>query len=601
MRGLTVVSVLAGVVTLAACSTSANVGVGAPPTSSGTSAPTTTGGAAGTSGAAVSPMNWGSCAPSQTYDVKGWECGSVQAPLDYNAPDGEQITIALTRFPAGDQSSRIGSLVVNPGGPGGSGIEIAHALLDELPSDVTARFDLVGFDPRGVGASTAVDCISDKANDAGADLDQTPDTPEEINSLVDQLQSTAATCGAEQGQLLAYLGTMSSARDLDRIRQAVGDDKLTYLGFSYGTSLGATYADLFPDKVRALVLDGVVDPSAGVAATGEPSKLHFYDTQDFSGAFDRFAKACSQVSTCSAGPDAKKLMEQVGAEVDKAPVAAKTVEAEDGRRLTTGLFETGVNAALYDVSSWPFLAVGLRDAADGDGSTLIRLADTYNRRLPDGTWENLSEAFRAILCADFADRPSVEQARTVYATVAGTGEDTPADGPNPTCVGWPKTAEPLSRVTKADTPPILVIGTRGDPATPYANTPAMAKALGNGVVLTWEGDGHTAFGNTSCIDGAVSRYLVDLEVPKDGTTCPATDTSSTGGTAPAGSEYTLDRTVLSKPIEEGLKLSGAPAKVAECVSKAVAADLDERQFVHFALGLDQPGLTARVSQAAGRC
>jgi pimeloyl-ACP methyl ester carboxylesterase len=600
MRGRAVVLVVAGVVSLAACSTSADVGVGPAPTTSGTSAPATTdetGSAPGEPGAPVSPVAWGSCERSQTYDVKGWECGTIQAPLDYDAPDGGTIALALSRFPASDQGSRIGSLVVNPGGPGASGIEVAHALLDELPSEVTSRFDLVGFDPRGVGGSTAVDCISDKANDAGADLDQTPDTSDEIDALVDQLRSTAATCSAEQSQLLSHLGTMSSARDLDHIREAVGDDKLTYLGFSYGTSLGATYADLFPDKVRALVLDGVVDPTAGVGANGEPSKLHFYGTQDFNDAFDRFAKACSEVSTCSAAPDAKKLMDQVGADVDEAPVAAKAVEAEDGRRLTTGLFETGVNAALYDVSSWPFLAVGLRDAADGDGSTLIRLADSYNRRLPGGSWENLSEAFRAIVCADFAGRPSVEDARAAYEDVAGTGEDAPADGPNATCVGWPKTAEPLVRVAKADTPPILVVGTRGDPATPYANTPAMARALGNGVVLTWEGDGHTAFGNTKCIDDAVSRYLVDLETPKDGTTCPATD----GGTTSSGSEYTLDRTVLSKPIEEGLKLGGAPENVAECVSKAVAEDLDERQLVHFALGLDQAGLTARVTQAATRC
>jgi pimeloyl-ACP methyl ester carboxylesterase len=546
-------------------------------------------------------VDWGSCRASDLYDVEGWQCGTIEVPLDYGDPDGQTIEIALTRHAASDDAERLGSLVVNPGGPGASGIDVVHGLLDQLPEELANRFDLVGFDPRGVGQSTAVDCITDRQMDAAADLDPTPDTTDEIDAIVDQLSSTAATCAADQGQLLAHLGTMSSARDLERIRQAVGDDKLTYLGFSYGTSLGATYADLFPDKVRALVLDGVVDPAAGEGPDGEPSEEQFYGSQDFGGALDSFAAACREVSSCSAGPDPHKLIDEIRAKAEKAPIAAETVEAEDGRRLSIGLFETGVNFALYDASFWPFLAVGLRDAANGDGSALIRLADEYNERSSDGTWGSIAQAFRAITCADFAGRPTADEAKAAYEEVAGTQQETPADGPNPTCLDWEPTAEPLIRVGPADTPPLLVVGTKGDPATPYANTAAMAKALGNGVVLTWEGDGHTAFaGSSQCINDAVTRYLVDLTPPAAGTTCPAEDGGATGSSSP-GSEYSLDRSVLSVPIEESLKMAGQSAAVAACVAKRVSDDLDETQLVHYTLGLDQDGLTRAVRQAFDAC
>jgi pimeloyl-ACP methyl ester carboxylesterase len=607
MRGSSLLSVAVGVVTLAACSTSADVHVSAPPTnaeSPSTESPGTTPAPPGTGGSSepsAAPVDWGSCRASDFYDVQGWQCGSIEVPLDYGDADGQTIEIALTRHPASDDASRLGSLVVNPGGPGASGIDVVHGLLDQLPDEVASRFDVVGFDPRGVGQSTAIDCITDKQMDAAADLDPTPDTAAEIDAIVDQLSSTAGTCAAEQGPLLAHLGTMSSARDLDRIREAVGDEKLTYLGFSYGTSLGATYADLFPDKVRALVLDGVVDPAAGEGADGEPSKEQFYGSQDFGGALDSFAAACRKVSSCSAGPDPQKLIDEIRGEVEKAPVAAKTVEAEDGRRLSIGLFETGVNFALYDASFWPFLAVGLRDAANGDGSALIRLADEYNERSADGTWGSIAQAFRAITCADFAGRPTADEAKAAYEEVAGTEQETSADGPNPSCLDWEPTVEPLVRVGPADTPPILVVGTKGDPATPYANTAAMAKALGNGVVLTWDGDGHTAFaGSSQCINDAVTSYLVDLKVPAEGTTCPAEDGGPTGSSS-SGSEYSLDRTVLSEPIEEALKMAGQPAAVAACAAKTVSEDLDETEPVHYTLGLDQAGLTRAVRRALNAC
>ena len=378
----------------------------------------------------------------------------------------------------------------------------------------------------------------------------------------------------------------------------MGDDQITYLGYSYGTILGAIYADLFPDKVRAMVLDGAVDPTTGVDATGEQHGGTYGD-QDFQQAFARFAAACAAATGCSAGPDAKALLDQVRAQAEAAPLAAPTVEAEDGRKLTIGLFETGVASALYDTASWPFLSVALRDAANGDGSALIRLADNLNRRKADGTWENLFDAFRAISCADFPARPTAADVTATYTAIMGTGEDVPANMPNPACQGWAPTADPLPVVTKAATEhPVLVLGTKGDPATPYANAAAMASSLGNAVELTWEGDGHTAFPKTKCVNDAVGRYLTDLTVPPAGTDCPAADG---GGSSTAGSAYALDRDLLRRQIEDGFKQNGTPKDLAECIARPLAEDLDENQIVHFFLGLDATGLNDKLNAVASSC
>src|SRR5262245_24488133 len=543
-------------------------------------------------------VDWQDCPTSKDYDNEGWECGAVEVPLRYDDPSAGTVKLALTRHPATDQSTRIGSLFVNPGGPGGSGIESVHFLVEELPEDIRARFDLVGFDPRGVGQSTAVDCMGDQAKDAEADLDPTPDTPAEITALTDRVAETAAACAKAQGDLLPYVGTENAARDLDRLRQAVGDDQLTYLGYSYGTILGATYAALFPDNVRAIVVDGQVDPTPGVDRSGEQHGGNYGD-QDFKQAYTRFAAACAAATGCSAGPDAQALLDQVRAQVEAAPMAAPTIEAEDGRKLSIGLFETGVASALYDTASWPFLSVGLRDAANGDGSALIRLADNLNRRKADGTWENLFDAFRAISCADFPARPSAADVTASYTAIMGTGEDVPANVANPACQGWEATADPLPVVTKAATEhPILVLGTKGDPATPYANAAAMASSLGNAVELTWEGDGHTAFPKTKCVNEAVGRYLTDLVAPTAGTDCPAADG---GGSSTAGSAYALDRDLLRRQIEDGFKQNGTPKDLAACIARPLAEELDENQMVHFFLGLDSAGLTDKLNAVASSC
>ena len=593
------------VVLLGSCSASSAVTVGPPadvstPSSDpgSTEAPAASDATGDANGAgSVTPVEWGECESSDDYDVTGWECGTVEVPLDYTDPSGRTISIALTRAPATDDTTRIGSLFVNPGGPGGSGIETVHYLVDELPENVKARFDILGFDPRGVGASTAVDCVDDKAKDAEADLDPTPDTPAEVSALTDRLSQSSRACAQAQGDLLPYVGTMNAARDLDRLREAVGDDGLTYLGFSYGTILGATYARLFPDKARALVLDGATDPASGVSSDNEAS-TGWYGDQDFDGAFSRFDEACQAATDCAAQPNAETLLDQVRSTVEKGPIRAPRIESEDGRKLTSGLLETGVSSGLYDAASWPFLAVALKDAAAGDGSVMIRLADNLNRRRPDGSWDNLFDAFRAVACADFAARPTAAEVKAELTKAAG--EELPADAPNPSCTGWPETAEALPSVKPVGVAtPVLVIGTRGDPATPYENAPAMVDRLQDAALLTWEGDGHTAFPKTDCVNAAVTSYLVDLEVPEDGMSCPAADDGSTAPTE--GSAYALDREMLRRQIEEGFAQNGTDAGLAECIAKPLSEELDEDQMVHFFLGLDAEGLQAKLSEVVTGC
>jgi pimeloyl-ACP methyl ester carboxylesterase len=354
---------------------------------------------------------------------------------------------------------------------------------------------------------------------------------------------------------------------------------------------------LFPDKARALVLDGATDPASGVSADNEQS-TGWYGDQDFDGAFARFDEACQAATACAAQPDAEMLLDQVRGKVEQGPIRAPTIESEDGRQLSQGLLSTGVNFALYDAASWPFLAVALRDAAEGDGSAMIRLADRLNRRDSDGSWDNSLDAFRAVACADFAARPTTAEVKADLTTAGG--EELPADAPNPSCTGWPETAEALPAVKAVGlATPALVVGTRGDPATPYENAPAMVDRLQDAVLLTWEGDGHTAFPKTDCVNNAVTSYLVDLDVPEDGTTCPAADDDSS--TSTEGSAYALDREMLRRQIEEGFTVAGTETELAECIARPLAEEFDEDQMVHFFLGLDAESWQAKLDEVVTGC
>lgn len=447
----------------------------------------------------------------------GFECGKVTVPLDYDNPGGTDIELAVVRLPATEPDNRIGSLVLNPGGPGASGVDFARGALSLLGERVRARFDVVGFDPRGVGDSAPIHCLADDALDRYLALDTSPDTAEERSALVRQSRSFAEGCAERSGRLVPHVDTVSAARDMDVLRSALGDDALSYLGLSYGTELGAAYAELFPRRVRALVLDGAVDPSLTSREMG------LGQAEGFEEALRAFVSNCVEQSACplgSSGVDAAyERLDELLARLDQDPVP---VPGQDGRELTQGLATFGIAAGLYDQRYWPRLRRALRMAIDDDGSGLVQLADSLAGRQPDGSYTNMTEANTAISCVD----ESLPDDVSAYAQFAGRAEEqSPHFGGYIAwsalpCAFWPVSAADDVAIDGSGAPPILVIGTTQDPATPYAWAEGLAGQLDSGRLLTREGYGHTAFGQgNSCIDRAVRRYLIETDAPEPGTVC----------------------------------------------------------------------------------
>ena len=471
--------------------------------SAGTTAaasPDTTGttGTTGTTPASGS-LDWKPCKSQTRFD-----CATLDVPLDYSDPSGKTISLALIRKQAGDPSQRIGSLLMNPGGPGGSGVEFLPQVLFAIDSSISDRFDLVSFDPRGVGESDPIVCLSDQQKDAYAAFDAVP-TPDEIPTLEDLNKQFGDSCKAKYGDELSHFGTVDAARDMDRIREAVGDDKLTYLGFSYGTRLGSVYAQLFPDKVRALALDGAVDPDP--AATDFPAK----QAAGFEQAFDAFAKDCDANPQCPAGPDAAALYDQLLKQVDTKPIPA----AHDSRVLTQGYLVSGVISALYAKELWSPLATGLRQAQQGDGSLLLQLADTLSGRSNDGTWNNQWDINTAVNCLDDPQRDTAPQIESLATDLEKTSPRFGAviGWTNLTCTFWPVPPDPIPVATADGAPPIVVVGTTRDPATPYVWAERMASTLKSGVLITRDGDGHTGYIESPCVAQMVNDYLLNLTVP----------------------------------------------------------------------------------------
>lgn len=453
-------------------------------------------------------------APTMTY-----ECATITVPQDWGAASGsETFEIALLRVRSNTQKDRIGSVVINPGGPGGSGINTAVYLsfgsaFGGFPTEVTDRFDIVGFDPRGVARSSPVKCISDADLDASFGYDPDPDSKAEFDGLVALTDRIGDACGAKYGDKLRLYSTEQAARDIDAVRTAVGDDKLTYLGYSYGTLLGATYAQLFPDKVRALVLDGAVDPRQDFVAGSESQ------ARGFERAFGNFTKWCAQnASRCPIGPDARAA---VTAAVEKARVSP--VKDRQGRQATSGWVFYAVISSLYTESGWEKLATAIDQIERGDPTGVFELADSYAERDEDGDYSNLFDANLAVNCADQEEQVTVQQVRDLQGQWR---RKYPLFGSALavsmlSCTNWPAQRDPYPTGPASGAPPILVVGTTGDPATPYEQTPKLAGMLGVGRVLTWEGEGHTAYPQTQCISEAVDRYLIDLTVPPEGKRCPA--------------------------------------------------------------------------------
>ena len=445
----------------------------------------------------------------------GAQCAKLAVPLDDTVVGGPTIDLALVRIPARDPDRRIGSLLVNPGGPGAPGTDFAVDVAPSLPGEIQDRFDIVGFDPRGVGRSAGVDCTDNL--DPFYALDWTPDDAAGRQALEAGVRAIVDACVQSDGAVLPYLGTDRVARDLDLMREALGDDKLTYLGFSYGTYIGAQYAAQFPDRVRALVLDGPVDPALDAEA------VQVQQAVAFERSLRLFLKDCARNSDCAFHNDGKPgaAYDRLRARIDQAPVAAS--DAGTGRTLNATLFDIGVTELLYSgEDAWPYLADALAAAEAGDGSDLVNEADLYTGRSGNGTYDDLQEGFWAVGCVDGPDVGGVDGLRAIEEAAARAAPRLGRSVVNNSlaCAFWPVPSQPPAALHAPTSAPLLVLGTRDDPATPLRWAKGLTTELGSATLVSVGGSRHTAFAvGNQCVDDIVVRYLVDNVAPKRGERC----------------------------------------------------------------------------------
>ncbi|MDQ0737117.1 alpha/beta hydrolase [Arthrobacter agilis] len=455
-------------------------------------------------------VHWEDCEGS-------FSCATIEVPLDYSDPGRSSIDIAAIRSSATGEAQ--GTILVNPGGPGGSGVNIVKDSLDYVTSErLREDYDILGFDPRGVNRSSAVKCLTDAEQDEARQETFPADASEDqmLALMVADAQEYADACADRTGELLGFVDTASAARDMDILRALVSDQKLNYLGFSYGTQLGATYADLFPGRVGRLVLDGAIDPSLS------NENITLGQAGGFERALRAYVTACQQGADCpytGSADDGVRQIQDLFAAVEREPLTAK-----DGRLVPISTFVQGFILPLYDNGNWPTLTQAVTEALGGDPTSMLYLADLAAERQPDGTYaSNATAAFQAVNCLDYpmtsdptqmrADEQELIAASPTFGRFLAYGGITCAPWKYPPVLG----PAPL-RAAGAD--PIVVIGTTGDPATPYAWSTALAEQLESGVHVTWQGEGHTAYGRSNdCILDLVDSYFIDGTVPADGTRC----------------------------------------------------------------------------------
>lgn len=455
-------------------------------------------------------LSWSRCGD-------GLQCATAIAPMDWADPARGDIELALVRHPA--TGDRLGSMLINPGGPGGSGFDAVFESVDYYASErMMERYDIVGFDPRGVGRSTAITCYDDPAVLDAFNYDITPGVPgsDEWFAAGDAaFADWGDSCLEHTGDLLGLVDTESAARDLDMLRAALGDERLNFLGYSYGTYLGATYADLFPQKTGRLVLDGAVDPAT--------TDFDVTRTQavGFENAFRAYLADCLDRDECPFTGTVDAAEARAAALL--ADLRATPIPHDDGRLLGESTMFYAIILPLYNELNWPYLDELFYEVFRGGTDTAFFLADAYNGREPDGTYvDNSTEAFIAINCLDDSDLTSVEQAR---ANAVELAELAPVFGPAMSygtgCVGWPVTGDrERVEITAAGSADILVVGTTNDPATPYVWAVALAEQLENGHLVTYDGEGHTAYNKSnSCVNDAVDDFVIDGVVPATDPMC----------------------------------------------------------------------------------
>jgi pimeloyl-ACP methyl ester carboxylesterase len=475
-----------------------------------------------TSCAATEPEPLSSLSQYETQELKwrdcygNYQCSSLLVPIDYADLSQGAFTLALLRFQALDQDRRIGSLLVNPGGPGSSGVDYAYNAEYIVSPEILERFDIVGFDPRGVGDSAAIKCLSDAETDASFAADPKPDDEAEFALFISDARDYFAKCSENTKHLINY-STLNSARDLEVLRAVLGDEKLNFLGKSYGTYLGTLFAELFPESVGRFVLDGAVDPNSSnrEAVLGQAI--------GFESALNAFISNCLKISSCALTGDLQSARTQVINLLAK--TAITPLESKSGREVTEGLVLLGIASALYDSESgWPVLRDAFKEATLGTGTSFLTLADQYAGRQENGSYlSNENDALQVISCLD---QNELETVSVFKKGVAEFSDRAPIFGPYLAYAGLACRYLPnLGRVEQIEiesinTKPILVIGTTRDPATPYKWAQSLAKIFSSALLITLDGDGHTGHGRGStCVDSAVDRYLLTGITPKSELFC----------------------------------------------------------------------------------
>ncbi|MBG6239451.1 pimeloyl-ACP methyl ester carboxylesterase [Mycetocola sp. CAN_C7] len=452
-------------------------------------------------------LSWSGCGSD------GFQCATATAPMDWENPEDGDIELELVRQRASGGDA-IGSLLLNPGGPGASGFDLVAQTIDFATDErLQDNFDIVGFDPRGVSRSTPVSCLdADQMDDYLYGIaDGERGSAAWIDEVTASSQEFADACAENTGDALEFVTTVSAARDLDLLRALLGDPKLNYLGYSYGTFLGATYAELYPDKVGRLVLDGAIDPSSSIYEVNETQ------AKGFESALSAYLDACIGTSECPFSGSTSEALTTIGALL--ASVGETPITAEDGRKLGSNSLLTAIIYPLYSPEQgWPLLSEMLADVMNGNADYAFSFADAYNGRNPDGGYaDNSTEAFNAYNCRDYtydADPARME------AEAAQLAEAAPVIGPyfsfgDIGCANWPYAdGAPRDEIHAEGASPILVIGATNDPATPYIWAEALAEQLESGVLVTYEGEGHTAYNKgSSCVNDVVDDYLINGTVP----------------------------------------------------------------------------------------
>ncbi len=456
---------------------------------------------------------WGDCEEG-TSD--GFECATLAVPLDYGDPSGPTIDLALIRYPA-VSSIREGAILLNPGGPGGSGFDFAANAAESLDFEMGlgGRFDIVGFDPRGVDRSAGIDCIDDRAIEALLYADDTPDDAVEAAASVAQQKMLGHACQQVYGDTLRHYSTENTARDMDMIRAALGDEQLSFIGVSYGTYLGGVYATLFPDRVRAMALDSAYEPSGD-------SEYDQWVTQlvGFEEAFANWAAWCEEGNEC-AFTDI-----DVGARWDRliANLEATPVKSDGKRPVNHVAMETATVSAMYSKIAWPALGAALAEAEDGDGTSLLAMADEYNGRSSDGTYASIRQSGPVIRCASGIDQTVPADPAALLAELHrvaprfSRGYDL-TDFRDLCGDFFPEEVDAITP-SYSGSAPIVVVGGLNDPATPFRWAEELAAQMGPNVSLvTFAGEGHGQILSSSCVTEAEASVIRDLQLPAPGTTC----------------------------------------------------------------------------------